>query len=74
MKNGFELEKKYNIAAAQQALLKEKLKRAYVIFSVILFAIVILTIIGLFYWKHTAVQSKQLEIVKQQKIDQLNFS
>ena len=69
-----ELEKKYNIAAAQQALLKEKLKqRAYVIFSVILLAIVIISIIGLFYWKHTAVQSKQLEIVKQQKIDQLNF-
>ena len=69
-----ELEKKYNIAAAQQALLKEKLKqRAYIIFSVILFAIVIISIIGLFYWKHTAVQSKQLEIVKQQKINQLNF-
>ncbi|MDY0388432.1 MAG: LuxR C-terminal-related transcriptional regulator [Bacteroidales bacterium] len=69
-----ELEKKYNIAAAQQALLKEKLKqRAYIIFSVILLAIVIVSIIGLFYWKHTAVQSKQLEIVKQQKIDQLNF-
>ncbi|MDD2290426.1 MAG: hypothetical protein PHT35_08160 [Bacteroidales bacterium] len=69
-----ELEKKYNIAAAQQALLKEKLKkRAYIICSIILLAIVIISMLGLFYWKNTAVQNKQLETVKQQKIDQLNF-
>ncbi len=69
-----ELEKKYNVAAVQQALLQEKLKkRAFIMCSIILLALVIISICGLRYWKHTAVQNKQLESIKQQKIDQLRF-
>jgi tetratricopeptide (TPR) repeat protein len=69
-----ELEKKYNIAEVQQQLLKEKLKkRAFIIGFVVLFAIALILSFGILYWKHTAVRNKRLEIIQQQKIDQLRF-
>lgn len=69
-----ELEKKYNIAEVQQQLLKEKLKkRAFIIGFVVLFAIALILSFGILYWKHTAVRNKRLEIIQQQKTDQLRF-
>ncbi len=69
-----ELEKKYNIAEVQQQLLKEKLKkRAFIIGFVVLFAIALILSYGILYWKHTAVRNKRLEIIQQQKTDQLRF-
>ncbi len=69
-----ELEKKYDSAEFQQKLLKEKLKkRAFLLGSVALFAATLILSFGILYWKHTAVRNKRLQIIQQQKTDQLRF-